>query len=143
MCVDCTADERLLSVYMSKMGYTKLKVVDVPRDTMLVTSIKRDWHGGRSGRAYILYDNVTNSLILSSKLKSMAAHINDKYTRHDHETVSARGLYEAAISQRHYPHKMRYHVSRCDLNTAHLEFQNARELRDVEHASLVTEVMVE
>ena len=124
------------------MGYTKLKVVDVPRDTILVTPIKRGWHGGRSGRAYMVYDLETNSLILSSKLTSMAAHINDKYTRHEHENVSARGLYEAAISQRQYPHKMRYHVSRCALDTAHLEFQNARDTRDVDHASLVTEVVV-
>ena len=128
---------------MSKMGYTKLKVVDVPRDTMLVTPIKRGWHGGRSGRAYIVYDLETNSLILSAKLTSMAAHINDTYTRHEHESVSARGLYEAAISERRHPHKMRYHVSRCDLNTAHVEFQNERDTRDVDKASLVTEVMVE
>lgn len=121
------------------MGYRVLKAIDIPNDKMLASPVKRDFHGGRSGRAYIVHDIATNNLILSSKLTSIATHLNESYVRNKYETVSPRGLYEAASSKSLYPHKMRFRVFRCDLKTAHLAFQKVRESGVVERSILLTE----
>ena len=119
-----------------------IKVVDIPPDMIVTEPVKKDWHS-RSGHAYLVHDELTNSLIIGSKLKAIAAHLNDQYARSRVEHVSQRGLYEAvANKQGGYAkglHKMRYRVSRCELADAHITFEQARNSSGAERASIVTE----
>lgn len=124
---------------MSKMGCRILKAIDIPNDKILASPVKRDFHGGRSGRAYMVHDLASRSLLLSSKLTSIAAHLNENYVRNKYELVSPRGLYESAISKSQFPHKMRFRVYVCDLKTAHLAFQTLRESDLIERSILLTE----
>ena len=82
----------------------------------------------RGNFAFIIHDVVSNTLILSSKLSTVAQHLNNKYARNTFERVSTRGLYEAANKHTGYTgghHKMRYLVSRCNLNDSHIAFKHA------------------
>ena len=120
------------------MKTRKLSAIDIPEGKVLLQPVKKDRRGGRSGHAYIVYDNHTNSVMLASKLTTMAQYLNDRYARNRFETVSARSLYEAADTKSGYPHKLRYHVSRCEMTSAHIAFQKRRDL-GVTRATLVTE----
>ena len=124
------------------MVLRQAKVMDIPMDKILSGPVSKGYRGGRSGHAYIVHDEHTNSIILGSKLTLLAKVINDQYARNRFEKVCARGLYEAADSKTGYPHKLRFQVSRCDIEHAHTAFQKAREM-GVERSSLVFEVVVE
>ena len=105
-----------------------VKAIDIAPGRQLLGPIKKGWHS-RSGKAYIVRDAVTNSIMLASKLSVLAEFLNQKYARNQLECVSVRGLYEAAdIRQGSYTgglHKMRYAVSRCELDNSHVAFTQA------------------
>ena len=104
------------------MGVRKLKVIDVPQGSIL--PVRKDWHS-RGDAVYIVWDSHTNTVILSSKLTSLAEILNEKYARNKYECVRVSGLYGAALSGSDgYTgglHKMRYKISRTDLGRAHEE----------------------
>ena len=106
-----------------------VSAIDIPPGKTLPGPLQRQWHN-RGNQAYIVHDVATNSLILAQKLAAVASYLNEEYARNPFERVSARGLYEAADKHDGYTgglHKMRYLVSRCDLDTAHIAFEHARD----------------
>ena len=124
------------------MGPRKLKVVDIAEGAAVLPHVRKDWHA-RGNSAYIVWDAPTNSIILASKLTSLAAYLNDNLARNQFERVKVSGLYGAAeSSSAGYTgglHKMRFRVTRSNLERAHKDaIQKANEL-GVSRISLVTE----
>ena len=124
------------------MASYELRAVEIPPGTALTQPVKKDWHA-RGEHAFIVHDAVTSTLILASKLTTIAAHLNREFARNRFERVSARGLYEASDNKRGgYSgglHKMRYLVSKCDLAESHYAFERARQA-GVQRATLLSEV---
>ena len=135
---ELTDGQIYVDIPQSWMKARCLSVVDIPEDKVLLQPIKKDRRGCRSGHAYVCVDLATNSVMLASKLTSLAQHLNTEYARNRFEAVSARSLYEAADSKNGFPHKLRYHVKRCPMTSAHMHFQKLRDM-GVNRASLITE----
>lgn len=115
-----------------------IRVIDIPVGATLTEPIKADWHS-RSNLAYIVYDEPTKSVFLATKLKTLASHLNDVCARCPLEHVSTRGLYEAANKK--FLHKMRFKVTRCHTESAHIAFEQALK-SGVNRASIITEFAV-
>ena len=106
----------------------------------LRTPLVKEWHA-RGNQAWIIHDSVTNTVLLAQKLPLVAAYINQQYARNRFERVTTRGLYEAAHqsqSEGKQPHKLRYRVSSCALDHAHVAFESVRS-KGVQHAALLTQ----
>ena len=106
------------------------RVIDISEGTV-TKPLAQEWHA-RGKRAFVIHDCVTNSLVLTQKLTAAADYLNDNCARNHRERVSARGLYEAAGKVGGYNggyHKLRYLVTPCSLETAHLDLlQKTRDL---------------
>ena len=104
----------------------------------LRTPLVKEWHA-RGNQAWIIHDSVTSTVLLAQKLPLLASYINQQYARNRFEHVTTRGLYEAADqSEGKQPHKLRYSVSGCALDHAHVAFESVRS-KGVQHAALLTQ----
>ena len=103
----------------------------------------KEWHA-RGNHAWLVNDSVTSTLLLAQKLHLLVSYINEKFARSRFERVTTRGLYEAATlvdlapSECKQPHKLRYRISRCVLDDAHVVFESVR-TEGASHAILLTE----
>ena len=120
---------------------SQVKAVHIEPSFKLRTPLVKEWHARRN-QAWIIHDSVTNTVLLAQKLPLLAAYINKEYARNRFERVTTRGLYEAADrsqSEGKQPHKLRYIVSGCALDHAHVAFESIR-AKGVSHATLLTQV---
>jgi hypothetical protein len=118
----------------------KVNVIDLSQGSML--PMQKVWHA-RNDSAYICWDTLTNSIILASKLTSLAKILNEN-ARNKYEYVKISGLYSAAQSSNAgYTgglHKMRYGIPRSNLADAHTDaIEKARSIGASE-VSVVSEV---
>ena len=119
----------------------QVKAVHLQPSFQLRTPLFKEWHA-RGNQAWIIHDCVTNTVLLAHKLPILAAYINREYARSRFECVTTRGLYEAADqsqSEGKQPHKLRYRISSCALDHAHVAFESIRS-KGVSHAALLTQV---
>ena len=117
----------------------QVKAVHLEPSFKLRTPLVKEWHA-RGNQAWIIHDSVTSTVLLAQKLPLLASYINQQYARNRFEHVTTRGLYEAADqSEGKQPHKLRYRVSSCALDHAHVAFESIRS-KGVSHAALLTQV---
>lgn len=117
------------------------RAIEIPFGVTLTEPISREARS-RGNKAFIIRDALTNDLILTQKLTAAVEHLNAHYARNPLEYVSIRGLYQAAGKHDGYTggyHKMRYLVTSCDLDKAHIAFEQARSL-GAKRATMLTEV---
>ena len=119
----------------------KLNIVDLPQGDVM--PMQRDWHA-RGDCAYVCYDAHTNSIILASKLTSLAKILNEN-ARNKYEIVKVSGLFSAAHNGSVAPysgglHKMRYGISRSNLTHAHNDAIEKARSMGASKVCLVTEV---
>ena len=121
------------------MGHPR--AIEIPSGVTLTKPISRELRS-RGNKAFIIRDALTNDLILTQKMTSAVDHLNAHYARNRLEHVCVRGLYQAAGKHDGYTggyHKMRYLVIPCELNQAHIAFEQARSL-GAHRATMLTEV---
>ena len=97
-------------------------------DGQELLALKREKRTRREA-AYVIRDAITGTLLLTQKLKLAAYFINVHLARAPRERVTVSSLFEAAdqdANRLNGYHKMRYHISRCSLGTAHHVFNAAR-----------------
>ena len=91
--------------------------------------------------AYIVYDVRTGTLLLTQKLQHVVEHINSAIAESRHERVTLQGMYEAIDTMQNTLegwHKHRYRVTRCVMQTAHLKFEDMRQLDAVKDACILS-----
>ena len=123
------------------MGHPR--AIEIPPGVALTEPISREFRS-RGNKAFIIRDALTNDLILTQKLTAAVDHLNAHYARSPFEHVSVHGLYQSASNHNGYTggyHKMRYLVTLCELDKAHIAFEQARSL-GAQKATVLTEVPV-
>ena len=83
----------------------------------------------RRSIAYVIFDAISNTVMLTQKLRLAADYINARFARGPLEEVTVAGLYEAAGTENNRVggfHKMRFKIQRCDIGRAHNLFAAAR-----------------
>lgn len=96
----------------------------------------------RQDTAWIIHDIKSGTMLITQKLQHAADFANTHLAQAKHERVSIQSLYEAADTRGNRVdgyHKMRYNITRCRLDTAHQEFDRARNQPGVREAIIVTD----